>query len=375
MPPPTGVTPRPTPPDPTPTPPPPSPGPTAAEGAASEHRCGDGLCDGPEDTANCPEDCASGVEESSPDPAQPSPLYVGLSVHLEGYPLGNRRTGYNQEVYDRYAERILAYSNLANEYGMPLTWETANLIGPSGTFEPNVLHELYERGDGVGLHADLGGGPATAVSVETLTIQLRMLRTEMESLGVPIVHASGICSELDWVTVARRAGVDATSGVVNYCLKSLPLDQQPAEVRSCAGPGDGVCHDPYPGDIPDALHPWRAADGSSWTTPSDQGLLIVPTLGTIHGLYESTLPDQPHTGNQMSIEDVGVAHQLIEQAVASRSPTEVNVVFFVWSFGQAIDHDLLRAFFEGLQAHVESGDLVWVTMPDLIDLYRLSERE
>jgi hypothetical protein len=205
-------------------------------------------------------------------------------------------------------------------------------------------------------------------------MQLRMLRTEMESLGVPVVHASGICSELDWVTVARRAGIEATSGVVNYCLKSLPLDQQPAEVRSCAGPGDGVCHDPYPGDIPEALHPWQAADGGNWTTPSDEGLLIIPTLGTIHGLYESTLPDQPHTGNQMSIEDVDVAHQMIEQALESRSPTEINVVFFVWSFGQAIDHDLLRAFFEGLQPHVDSGAVVWQTLPQFLNTYEGATR-
>jgi len=370
----TTVAPDPTASDPSPTSPPPSSAPTTAGEPASEHRCGDGLCDGPENTSNCPGDCAGGAPQVTPGLAEPSPLYVGLSVHLEGYPLGNKHTGYNQDVYDRYTERILAYSDLANEYGMPLTWETANLIGPSGAFEPNVLQELHRRGDGVGLHADLGGDPSTSGGLQKLTAQLRMLRTDMEGLGVPVVHASGICSELDWVTAARRAGIEATSGVVNYCLKSLPIDQQPPEVRACAGPGDGVCHDPYPGDMPAVLHPWRAADGSSWTTPSAEGLLIVPTLGTIHGLYEKTLPNQPHTGNPMTSEDVEVAVGLVEEALAARSPTAFNGVFFVWSFGQAIEHDLLRAFFEGLQPYAASGDLVWQTMPQLIETYEEASR-
>ena len=367
--------PPPTPTEPTPTPPPPSPAPTAAGETPSEHRCGDGFCDGPENGDNCPADCDRGATEVSPGPAQPSPLYIGLSVHLEGYPLGNRRTGYDEEVYARYAERILAYSDLANEYGMPITWETANLIGPSGTFEPNVLQELHRRGDGVGLHADLGGDPATSVSVEDLTAQLRRLRVEMEALGVPVVHASGICSELDWVAAARRAGIEATTGVVNYCLKSLPLDQQPSDVRACSAPGDGICHDPYPGEMPAVLHPWRAADGSHWTAPSDEGLLIVPTFGTIHGLHESTLVDQPHTGNQMSIEDVEVARQLVQDVLDARSSTEINGAFFVWSFGQAIDHDMLQAFFESLQPHIESGDLVWLTMPEFIEVYAAAVAE
>ena len=334
--------------------------------------CGDGVCDGPENPERCPADCARETTTTREAPEMP-PLYIGLSVHLEGYPLGNSQTGYNREVYARYSERILTYSSLAREYDMPLTWETANLIGPSATFEPNVLKELYERGDGVGIHADLGGDPDLSSDQRAFSFQLRRLKAEMEEMGIPVVHASGICSELDWVTVARRAGFEATSGAVNYCLRSLPLDRQPADVRDCEGPGDGICHDPYPGQLPEAMHPWRAADGSDWTTPADEGLLIVPTLGTIHGLSEAVSSSGSHTHNEMTEDDIDVALQLIKDALAARDARQVNAFFFVWSFGQAVEEQLLRDFFSELQPYVASGDVIWQTMPELITTYQAVE--
>ncbi len=347
--------------------------PSKTSSANGERGCGDGICDGPETVETCPEDCEATASPPSPAPDGLPPLYLGLSVHLEGYPLGNNKIGYNEEVYARYSERILAYSDLANRYDMPITWETANLIGPSETFEPNVLLELYQRGDGVGVHADLGGNDDRAVDEDAFTFELRKLRAQMEDMGIPVVHASGICSELDWVTGARKAGFQATSGAVNYCLRALPVDQQPEVVRTCAGPGDGACHDPYPGEFPAALHPWRAADGSSWTTPADEGLLIVPTVGTIHGIYEAKTGSDSHTHNQMTREDVEVARQVIEEGLAARSRDQLNAFFFVWSFGQAIDEALLHAFFSGVQPYVERGDVVWQTLPELIETYETAE--
>ncbi len=233
---------------------------------------------------------------------EPEPLHVGLSVHLEGYPLGTEQTGYNEDVYRTYRERILAYSDLANGYDMPITWETSNLIGPSAAFEPNVLKELYERGDGVGIHADLGGRSSDSLDQQAFSLQIRRLRTEMEAMGIPVIHASGICSDLDWVTAARQAGIEATSGAVNYCLRSLPQDEQPPGVQACEGPGDGVCHDPYPGEFPEAMHPWRAADGATWTKPADEGLLIVPTVGTIHA---SPVPPNPALAHRAAADTCG----------------------------------------------------------------------
>jgi len=330
-----------------------------------EKPCGDGVCDGSETAKNCPEDCPTQTQPTVF--AEMPPLYVGLSVHLEGYDLGNSQIGYNEVLYQRYSQSILEYSDLANEYGMPITWETANLIGPSGALEPNILLELYQRGDGVGVHADLGG-KMSAGEVGKLTLGLRQLRQDMASLGVPASHVSGVCSAADWVTATREAGYEAVTGVVEYCLKALPLDQQPSQVQACTNPAE--CHDPYPGAIPDLLHPWQTLTGSTWTTPANEGLLIVPTAGEIKCMHESLIQPGSYTHCEMTSEDVDAALQVIDAALNARNPSQVNQVFFVWSFGSAIDHEILRSFFAGIQTHVEAGEVIWQTMPELVRTYQ-----
>lgn len=324
--------------------------------------CGDGVCKGPENPDNCPTDCSSQEVEESEQKGDASaellPLYLGVSVHLEGWKLGNQELGYNQQVYERYRENILAYSDLANSYGMPFTWETANLIEPSAAMEPNVLLELYQRGDGVGVHADLGGQTPYPGGETKFSQDLSELRLAMEAMGIPVTHVSGVCSTLDWVTATREAGYEAVTGVVEYCLKSLPLNQQSDEIRSCEAPG--LCHDPYPGDIPALLYPWRAADGRSWTDAAERGLLIVPAAGALPCMSEA---------GAASPCDL----QIIEEALAARQPGKFHSLFFIWSYGSPLEEALLRNFYEGLQPYVEHGEVVWQTMPELIETFEMFE--
>ncbi|MBS1249209.1 MAG: hypothetical protein MAG431_00784 [Chloroflexi bacterium] len=349
-------------------------GSTGESAPQGEGRCGNGICGGPENPQNCPEDCPSEAQSGSPStddesasgdgvPSTPSsnntpPLYIGVSVHLEAWKLGNEKLGYEQQVYERYVQNILAYSDLANSYDMPFTWETSNLIDPSAALEPNVLLELYQRGDGIGVHADLGEQTPYPGGEAQFTKDLRILRHRMEDLGIPVTHASGVCSTSDWVTAALDAGFEAVTGTVDYCLKSLPLDQQSAEIQECKGPA--LCHDPYPGQIPEMLHPWRAADGSSWTTPAEEGLLVFSTAGA--------LPCSAGSGSQPQCD-----LQIIEEALAARQPGEFHSFFFVWSYGSPLEEELLRNFYEGLQPYIESGDVVWKTMPELIEAYQAFE--
>lgn len=43
-----------------------------AKNPASEGRCGDSVCDGPENNANCPEDCGSGISRTGSEAEQPA---------------------------------------------------------------------------------------------------------------------------------------------------------------------------------------------------------------------------------------------------------------------------------------------------------------
>jgi len=54
----------------------PQPGDTKGEGAPaaqSENRCGDGVCDGPENAENCPDDCVSSPSTRPDEPSDPAP--------------------------------------------------------------------------------------------------------------------------------------------------------------------------------------------------------------------------------------------------------------------------------------------------------------
>ena len=281
------------------------------------------------------------------------PLYLGFSIHLEGWKVGNEKLGYDQDLYERYSDLILGYSNLANSYAMPFTWETANLIAPSANFEPNILVQLYQRGDGIGVHADLGGKSNAPGGQKKFTRDMKKMRLDMEAMGIPISHVSGICSTMDWVTAALDAGYEATTGTVEYCLKSLPLDEQSAAIRACESPA--TCHDAFPGEIPDLLHPYRAADGSTWTTPANEGLILFHAAGDI-----------PCTATGCDI-------QMIEEALAAREPGIFHSLFFIHSFGSPMDEEILRTFYESIQPYIESGDIVWQTMPQLLETYKAVE--
>ena len=79
----------------------------------SEKRCGDGVCDGPENTTNCPEDCLSAEENtatistsSQPDAKTPPPWFAPdpgcemreTSVFSEGSPWAFDSDGHNTEL-------------------------------------------------------------------------------------------------------------------------------------------------------------------------------------------------------------------------------------------------------------------------------------
>ena len=92
-----------------------------------------------------------GPSTPSAEPPPMPPLYVGFTIHLEGWSLKT------PEIFDIYVSQIRATSDLSHEYGAVFTWEAANLIKPSVVFDDNILHELQVvRGDGVGVLAVVG---------------------------------------------------------------------------------------------------------------------------------------------------------------------------------------------------------------------------
>lgn len=317
-------------------------------------------------------DTASPVPDSTtpqPDTATPvtTPLYMALTVHLEGWKIGD------EALFNKYVAGIREYSDLTHQTDMPFTWETANLIKGIELHGDNILLELQaERGDAVGVHADLGGKVKPGYDQAAFAAEMAGQKTALEALGVTVRHVSGICSHLDWVTAALNAGYEATTATVEYCLKSLPEDQQPPHVLACDNPGK--CHDPYPSDPAEKLHAWRAKDGSTWTTPSDEGLILFHSSGALPCLAESAADPGSKTQCEWAQDDVDQAMTHIETALSLLDPSKMNQLIFVWSYGQAIDKALLSQLLQSIQVLVDEGKVVWTTLPGMIDHFEAWEK-
>jgi hypothetical protein len=157
---------------------------------------------------------------------------------------------------------VREYASLFEKYGAKLTLESKELTDGILRWGDNVLLEMEQRGHGIGVHADIGG--QRNYDCRRFADDLRARKEQLESLGVTVRHVSGICSHCDWVTAAADAGYLFTTGQVAYCVMSLPPEQHPPEYCDCPSPA--ACHDPFPTDLADRLHPWRMRSGADWLT-------------------------------------------------------------------------------------------------------------
>ncbi len=244
--------------------------------------CGDGVCSGPENKTNCRQDCQN-FEDNLPqvfpeehEPGSPIPpadeksgegvLFIGIMVHLEGWD-----DDVNHQRFAMHAKSVREYADLFEKYGGKLTLESKEMTEGIHRWGDNVLLEMQQRGHGVGVHADLGGEKSYDCS--QFAADLVQRRQRLEALGVTVRHASGISSTCDWVTASIDAGYQFTTGQVAYSVMSMPLNKRPHEFRNCPNPGS--CHEVYPPDLADRIHPWRANSGADWVTHDPDGRLVI----------------------------------------------------------------------------------------------------
>ena len=95
-------------------------------------------------------------------------LFIGLMVHLEGW----KDETTNQERFRMHAAQLRRYAALFEKYGAKLTLEASpEFVQGCINWGDNVLKEMHDRGHGVGVHADLSGGPDW--TQERLTSELK----------------------------------------------------------------------------------------------------------------------------------------------------------------------------------------------------------
>lgn len=341
----------------------------------SRGRCGDGVCDGPENPKNCPADCPVSPTtpgQQLPTRTVPSPtpgqavLYLGIMVHLEGWD-----DHADQARFEHHVRMMREYADLFEAYGAKLTWESKEVTEGILRWDDNVLLEMEQRGHGVGVHADVGG--ERDYDCSRFVADLRAEKEQLESLGVTVRHVSGIVSRCDWVTAAAEAGYLFTTGQVAYGVMSMPPEERPEEYRDCLGPA--ACHDTFPPDLADRIHPWRMNSGADWLTHDPNGkLVLLPSSGGLPCMEEE-LTGAGTRDCTFNHADIDHFIQQLEQAIALSEPDQVNIYYVSWSLGRPLDREMLEEWLRRIAPYVQSGQVQWKTLPEMCDAYVQWERD
>jgi hypothetical protein len=256
-------------------------------------------------------------------------------VHLEGWDDDK-----SQARFQAHAAQIRSTADLFEKYGAKLTFESKEVTDGILSWGDNVLLEMEQRGHGVGVHADLGG--KLQDDCADLAPGLRAERVQLESLGVRVRHVSGNNSHCDWVAATIDAGYAFTTGIVAYGVMSMPAASRPPEYRNCRSPA--ACHDVYPPELADRLHPWRPASGSDWLTHDPGGTLVI--LASDGGLAcaQERAGQQNTGGCTFDSADIPALIQVLDQALALATSDQVNILYFSWSLGSPLDPALLESW-------------------------------
>ncbi len=282
-------------------------------------------------------------------------------VHLEGWSDDQDRA-----KFIRHAALLREYADLFERYGARLTLESKEFTGGCLKWGDNVLLEMEQRGHGIGVHADVGG--ERNYNCSRFTDELRAKKQQLESLGVTVRHVSGIVSSCDWVTAAADAGYLFTTGTVAYGVTSMPVELRPEPYKNCQSPM--ACHQPFPPNLSDRLHPWRMNSGADWVTPAPNGrLVILPSGGGLACMYEESTSTDSVTQCRFALEDTDAFIQQLEEAVSYASAEQVNIYYVAWSFGSPLDKGLLETWLRRILPYVESGQVEWKTLPEMYDAY------
>jgi hypothetical protein len=304
---------------------------------------------------------SSDTDDSDSSFADPV-LYLGVMVHLEGHAVSQ------PNVYESYKQRIFDYADIFEQHDARLTLEVKEQIHACNANDDPFFADLEQRGHGVGVHADAGGVPGPGESWQDLSQTLAVLRSQLEEQQVSVRHVSGYCSPLDWPRAVHEAGYSFVTGGVAYCLMCLPDELIPEQFSDCQNPAE--CHEPYPTEMSERMHPWTIAVGEPWIEGDPNGELVyLPS--TVEGLpYIAEKENDEDTSDvEFTSEDVEVYAQKLEEALALVDPERVNFFYAGWSFGKEMPDWFAHEWLEAIDPYVAEGRAEWKTLPEMYDIY------
>ena len=311
------------------------------------------------------------------------PLNFTILVHLEGWKL-DRINPQGKLNHEAYMDEVIAMVDLLNSYNATFTWESSylqflrfgRLNNPEGVFDPAhpkfISTPLYtflkNNKQDIGVHGDLGGNSTLPYTQGFFTNDMSRMKTNIDLRGGISNHVSGICSHLDWVSAAVKAGYKFTTSNVAYCVSAMAEADRPEVYKDCVKAAD--CHQTYPNDIASRIHPWRMKNAATWLTDDASGsLVMLPSSGLIDCKAEAASSEDSLTGCTFDDADILALTTDLDAALANRDATKINMYYGVFSVGSIKNKVMLEKLLKAIQVYVDDGDIVWSSANEIYDAY------
>ncbi len=302
------------------------------------------------------------TEETNPSaPDGKGVVLFTVVLHLEGW-----KDGINETSFSRHASQLREYADLFEKYNAKMTLESKEIIDGCVNWNDNVLLEMQQRGHAVAIHADAGG--EKSATVRSIAKTLTEMKQKLAQLGIDATSASGVASRADWVEACRLAGIDTVSCMVAYGLWSLDPTLRPPEFEPYENPSAG--HAPYPFSLEERVQPWLMNSGEDWIVPNLRGdVLLIPTGLSLNGAVEELNGDRV-LKSEFEQEDIDAWREALPRIIAASDSEAVNTFYAVWSFGSAVDLELLEDWLILIDEYVQAGSIRWSTIPEMAQIYR-----
>jgi hypothetical protein len=306
-------------------------------------------------------------ESTTPEPDQPlGPVQVVWAVHVEGW----AREQTNEVKFAKHVKELEKMRSVLESNGIVATWEirTDEFLAGVINHDSGIIHDWLAAGHAVEIHADLGGTNNNSL---VLADQLRNRVQAMQDYGLSPKSVSGICSEADWVSAVADNGLEMVDGVVEYCLKSLTMENLPtgySHIAGCAGPAS--CHSSmFYEDLYRSITPWRPLSPHQWPDMggnSSMPLIIPggPWNGSLKCLAEGY-------GNNCSLTyaDAVTLQEGLDQVLGGRVVDQFHAFGITESVGSVVLMPGLIAVAEYLALQVDAGNIEFVIPEELIQRY------
>jgi len=340
--------------------------------------CGDGICEGPENAANCPADCAGvgqtgSTQEPATGPRGDAPLYITTMTHMEQGFSDDR----NQAVFEEHIQQLTYGMDLADAYGAKLTIESEQPFAiANAKWRRNFMAEIINRGHGVGTHCDFGFREAL-MPVEQYAQNFQQNKTLVDVLvgAENNLGCSGGGGVNDWALAASMAGFKYLDGIVGMHYLSMPLENRPDATWTDEYIRSGSYHLNAPVDLQQRIYPFGVANAQDFVADENPVIIVSSgEMGLLAGMAEGVGEiggGQCRPDCAFNNEDVDALAAKIMEINQNRDRSRVAklTIYLPANIFVIENESVLRTFFQRIKSLANQGIVTWATQKQVYEAY------